>query len=146
MPKARKYDYEKIVNIYNESGNQAALEYIAQNYGSKAPRGVILRIKNSPGFSFDSINDKIIASSASEGEIFMGIEELCNKKAANEITTHKTVSVNGTSNIALELLYKDLMQEKLMELSKYIKLNRYSNTVIIDKTALKMDGYQVTIN
>ena len=146
MPKVRKYDYEKIAKIYNESGNQAAMEYIQENYGSKAPRGVIMRIKNSPGFSFDSVNNKIITSNASEGEIFMGVEELCNKKVANEIPTLKTVSVSGIEDITLELLYKDLMQEKLMELSKYIKLNRYSNTVIIDKTALKMDGYQITIN
>lgn len=58
----------------------------------------------------------------------MGIKELCNKEALNESSTTITTSANNFKDITLELLY------------------RYSNTLIIDKTALKMDGYQITIN
>ncbi|WP_352419792.1 hypothetical protein [Proteiniborus sp.] len=146
MANVPKEDYEKIANIYNESGDKATLEYIGENYRIKAPKGVLMRIKKFPGFSYDAEKKKIIIPKTSEREIFMGIDEICNKKASNEISTRKAVSVNEIGDITLELLYKDLMQEKLMELSKYIKLNRYSNTVIIDKTALSMDGYLITIN
>lgn len=146
MANVPKEDYEKIANMYNEFGDKATMEYIGENYGIKAPRGVLMRIKKYPGFSYDSENKKIIIPKATEGEIFMGIDEICSKKASNEISTRKIASVNEIGDITLELLYKELMQEKLMELSKYIKLNRYSNTVIIDKTSLSMDGYQITIS
>lgn len=142
MANVPKEDYEKIANLYNESGDKATMEYIGENYGIKAPRGVLMRIKKYPGFSYDAENKKIIIPKATEGEIFMWIDEICNKKTS----APKIASVNEVRDISLELLYKELMQEKLMEISKYIKLNRYSNTVIIDRTSLSIDGYQITIN
>lgn len=146
MANVRKEDYEKIANIYNKAGDKAAMAYIEQTYGIKAPRGVLMRIKKSPGFSYDVENNKIIILKSSGEDIFMGIEELCNKTALSELSTTLTTSESNLKNITLEFLYRELMEEKLMELNKYIKLNRYSNTITIDKTALKMDGYQITIN
>ncbi len=142
MANVPKEDYEKIANLYNESGDKATMEYIGENYGIKAPRGVLMRIKKYPGFSYDAENKKIIIPKATEGEIFMGIDELCNKKTS----PRKVASDSEVRDISIEMLYKELMQEKLMEISKYIKLNRYSNTVIIDRTSLSIDGYQITIN
>lgn len=76
----------------------------------------------------------------------MGIEELCNKVTSKEISKPVTASTNNPKDINLESLYRELMEEKLIELNKYIKLNRYLNMVIINRTALEMDGYQITIN
>lgn len=45
MANVKKQDYEYIANIFNESGDKAAQEYIATTYGNKAPRGVISRIE-----------------------------------------------------------------------------------------------------
>ena len=41
MSRVRKEDYEKIAKIYNESGAKAATDYIANEYGIKAPKGVL---------------------------------------------------------------------------------------------------------
>lgn len=41
--------YDKIVKIFNESGKNAAFEYIELNFGVKYPRDVITRIKKPPG-------------------------------------------------------------------------------------------------
>lgn len=37
MANVPKEDYEKIANLYNESGDKATMEYIGENYGIKAP-------------------------------------------------------------------------------------------------------------
>ncbi len=144
MANVRKQDYEKIVNIFNESGEKTAMDYIQQNYGIKAPRGVISRIKQSSEFSYDKENRKIIKSSKPDESIFMGLDELCSK----EITPmeHVTPVPSTRSNDILESLFRELMQEKLLELNKYIRLNRYSGTIKIDKQALIKDGYQININ
>jgi hypothetical protein len=147
MSNVHRDDYEKIVKIYNESGMKAAMEYIEVNYGIKYPRDVLRRIKISPGYSYDATSKKIIIDNGtSEKMIFMGIDELCKPVASMKSTIATTASMCNTKDFTLELLYQELLQEKLMELSKYVKLHRYSNTILIDKTALIADGYQVSIN
>lgn len=143
MPNVRKSDYEKIIKIFNESGDKSAMEYIQENYGIKAPRGVIMRIKKSPGYSYDAENKMILTSGNTEGSIFMGMEELCNKGTSNAL---KSSVVSTTNNDTLESLYKELMLEKLLELNKYVNLNRYSGTININKQALITDGYRININ
>lgn len=59
MSNVRRSDYEKIVKIFNESGNKTAMEYIQQNFGVKYPRDVITRIKKTPGYFYDPVNKKI---------------------------------------------------------------------------------------
>lgn len=143
MPNIRKSDYEKIIKIFNESGDRSAMEYIQENYGIKAPRGVIMRIKKSPGYSYDAEKKKILVSNDTDGSIFMGIDELCNKGTSNAL---KSSVVSTTNNDTLESLYKELMLEKLLELNKYVNLNRYSGTININKQALITDGYRININ
>lgn len=145
MSNVSKNDYEKIVKLYNESGNQAAMEYIQQNYGIKSPRGVLMRIKKAPGYSYDSENNKIIKGDEKEEPVFMGIDELCNQSTSKKNKPSGNTSSYTTKDVTLDSIYKDLMQEKLMELTKYIKLIRHSSMIYIDKTALKADGYQITI-
>ncbi len=144
MARVYKEDYEKIANIYNESGNKAAMEYITQNYGSKSPRGVLMRIKKSPGFSYDEINKKIIIADKEEA-LFMGIDELCSKSSSREIAPTQVQNRYLQTDNTLEELYKELLQEKLIELTKYVKLNRTTSTICINKTTLLADGYHMTI-
>ncbi|AKL95820.1 hypothetical protein CACET_c23740 [Clostridium aceticum] len=144
MAKVCKEDYKKIVKIYNESGNEAAIEYISQNFGIKSPKGVLLRIKKAPGFIYDEINNKINIATKEES-LFMGIDELCTNPAIREVTPDPTQKVYYQLDSTLESLYKELMQEKLIELTKYVKLDRTTNTIHIDKTTLLADGYHMAI-
>lgn len=143
MANIRKSDYEKIIKIFNESGDKSAMEYIQENYGIKSPRGVIMRIKKSPEYRYDAENKKILESNDTDGSIFMGIEELCNKGTSNALNSSL---VSTTNNDILESLYKELILEKLLELNKYVNLNRYSGTININKQALITDGYRININ
>ena len=144
MPYVHKKDYEKIAKMYNELGSKATLEYIQQTYNIKAPRGVLMRLKKSPGFSYDAVNDKIVISSQKEENLFMGIDELCNQVTRETIPTVST-PICSRNYFNSDSLYKELMEEKLIEFTKYIKLSRHSNTISIDKTALLADGYKITV-
>ena len=143
MASVKKEDYENIINIFNESGDKATKAYISNTYGNKDPRGVIYRIKNTPGYKYDSINKKIIKSDGREEKIFMNLEELCNNTEPNKIESSKNYSC-GVNNI--ESLYIELMQEKLLELMKYIKLNHCTSTISINKSAIIADGYKFSFN
>lgn len=146
MSKICKDDYAKIVKVHNESGMKAAMEYIRENYGNKYPRDVITRIKKSSGYSYDVTTKKITACNESdEKTIFMDIDELCKGSVYSKSEPAATTFVGDTQKPAIEMLYYELMQEKFLELSKYIRLNRYLNTISIDKTALIADGYQISI-
>lgn len=145
MANVKKADYENIANIFNESGDKAAQEYITNTYGIKAPRGVITRIKKSPGFSYDAVNKKIIKSDIAEGKIFMNLDELCNNTEPKPNTIKSSNNYDsGINNI--ESLYIDLMQEKLLEMMKYIKLSHCTSTISINKSALITDGYKINFN
>jgi len=146
MSKIRKEDYSKIIKVYNESGMKAAMEYITNNFGTKYPRDVITRIKKTPGYSYDAENKKIIEDNVStEKTIFMDIDELCKSATCSEVE-HTVVTKGGDANkFKIEIIYQELIEEKFLELNKYIKLNRYLSTISIDKTALIADGYQISI-
>ena len=145
MSKIRKEDYSKIIKVHNESGMKAAMEYITNNFGTKYPRDVITRIKK----RLDTVmmlNKKIIEDNVStEKTIFMDIDELCKGAVCTESKPANVSFIGGTRKPAIEMIYQELIQEKFLELNKYIKLNRYLNTISIDKTALIANGYQVSI-
>lgn len=144
MANVRRSDYEKIVQIFNESGNKVALEYLQQNFGVKYPRDVITRIKKTPGYSYDPVTKKFnIDLPKPEEAIFMGIDELC--KPLSTDNAEVNCSIEASSDLNINMIYQELLQEKFLELIKYVKLNRYLNTINIDKSALIVNGYQVFI-
>lgn len=144
MANIRRSDYENIVQVFNESGNKATFEYLQQNFGVKYPRDVITRIKKTPGYSYDPVTKKInIDLSEPEEAIFMDIDELCSPISNNNAEAESTVEIPPILNI--NIIYQELLQEKFLELTKYVKLNRYLNTINIDKSALIANGYRVII-
>ena len=136
-----KQDYEHIANIFNESGDKAAQDYIATTYGNKAPR-VISRIKKAPGFKYDEVNKKILKVDLTEEKIFMGLDELCKNTNSNK---GESILSDDNSIKNIESLYIELMQEKLLELMKYVRISHYSKTISINNSALNADGYKVKL-
>lgn len=73
----------------------------------------------------------------SEDKVFMTIDELC---ASNKNVKVSPVEQQPDKSKEMEKLIGD----RLLELSRYISINSISKTLIIDKTSLDRDGYQVT--
>ena len=44
---------------------------------------------------------------------------------------------------AMEKLVRDLIGDRLLELSRYVVLDTLSKTMVVDKTSLENDGYQL---
>ena len=77
-------------------------------------------------------------STESEDKVFMTIDELC---ASNKNVKVSPVEQQPDKSKEMEKLIGD----RLLELSRYISINSISKTLIIDKTSLIRDGYQVTM-
>ena len=73
--------------------------------------------------------------------VFMSIEELCTPmvpQSAKLQTAHADPRLE-----AMEKLIRELIGDRLLELSRYVALDSLSKTMIIDKTSLMNDGYQL---
>ena len=58
-----------------------------------------------------------------------------------------TIAVELTVALATKhRMQQELIGDRLLELSRYISINSISKTLIIDKTSLIRDGYQVTMH
>ena len=77
----------------------------------------------------------------SEDKVFMTIDELC---ASNKNVKVSPVEQQPDKSKEMEKLIQELIGDRLLELSRYISINSISKTLIIDKTSLVRDGYQVT--
>lgn len=80
-------------------------------------------------------------STESEDKVFMTIDELC---ASNKNVKVSPVEQQPDKSKEMEKLIQELIGDRLLELSRYISINSISKTLIIDKTSLDRDGYQVT--
>ena len=136
-------DYEKIIHIYNTAGSKAASEFLTSEYGLKKPLCFITKIKHNPEYQYNEQTKKFDSILKSEKPLFMEMNELCKSPPLAEKTPeHKTREPSADINS----LIQDLIQEKLLELSRYVQINRYSGTVNIDKTGLLSEGYIIEIH
>jgi len=138
-------DYAKIIHIYNTAGSKAASEFLTSEYGLKKPLCFITNIKRNPKYQYNEQTKKFEAILKDEKPLFMEMGELCKlqspplaKKTSEPKTREPSADINS--------LIQDLIQEKLLELSRYVQINRYSRTVNIDKTGLLSEGYIIEID
>lgn len=138
-------DFNTIVQIYNASGKTEAHRYIQETFGIKNPSCVIKRIKQSKRYVYDSEKDAFISSVSAESEsLFMSIDELCLSKPTGIKTEPEHRETNRKA--ALESIIKDLISDRLLELSKYVILDSLERTIIVDRTSMMADGYNVKIH
>lgn len=136
-----EWDYPLLIKTYNEQGSQATIVLLETKYGVKSPRSFLCRMKNNTKYQYNKASNKFGAVIKTE-ELFLGLDELCNKSNA---TPDVPIVRKASKQPSLPTLMQELMQEKLLELTKYVQLNRVMNTISVDKSALISDGYNVII-
>lgn len=134
-------DYPLIIKTYNEQGRRATIVLLETVYGMKSPHSFLSRMKNNTKYQYNQASNKFGATIKTE-ELFLGLDELCNK---SNTTPDVPIIPKAAKQPSLPTLMQELMQEKLLELTKYVQLNRAMNTVNVDKSALISDGYNVII-
>lgn len=141
---SRKRDYAQIVNIYNEHGSIAAKEFIQTEYGLKQPSYILKVLKNDKGFVYDETTHKYVPNVIENSDsIFMNLNELENK--TNPTLKFEDQEKIESSEMSMKSILSDLIQDRFVELSKYIGLKQSIKTVSINMTAMKKAGYFVEI-
>jgi molybdopterin converting factor small subunit len=133
-------DYTEIIRIYNTAGRSQAYSYIREHYAVKNPYCVIKRMKQSAVCNYDESSDRFMDASASDVDnVFINLNELCQVDKAV-----KPIQAVG-SGMTMERLIKELIEDRLLQLSHYIQMNQAKRTVMVDQSSMISDGYQVVI-
>ena len=124
--------YPQIIEVYNTEGKTAAYDLMRSCYEIKNPTCVMKRMKadKSLGYNYD---------------IFLNLEMLCENKI--ETSDRSEGAINRNDRIkAMENMVHSLISDRLLELSKYVLLDPIGKRILIDKSSMQTDGYQVLIN
>jgi DNA integrity scanning protein DisA with diadenylate cyclase activity len=78
-------------------------------------------------------------------EVFLNIDELCSPAEKSQSQKHENAYEDNRSD-AMKKLIQELIGDRLLELSRYISVNSISKTLIVDKTSLTNDGYQIMMH
>ena len=142
MIKINNQELRLLAEKYNSDGKQAMYAYLQSEYGIKNPTCTFKRMKKHPELGYHPETDRFLPDvnfTESEDKVFMTIDELC---ASNKKVKESPVEQQPDKSKEMEKLIGD----RLLELSRYISINSISKTLIIDKTSLIRDGYQVTMH
>ncbi len=90
------------------------------------------------GPSTDKFN--VGKTNQADENLFMSLEELCSPVKPQHVCLVKNERTTPKAE-AMEALVKDLIGDRLLELSRYLIMDPLNKTLIIDKTALIEDGY-----
>lgn len=135
--------YPKIIDSYNTNGKSKTYDILREVYGITNTTSFMRRLKNTPEFAYNPETDKFEDTiKYDENNIFMKLDDLCVYTPAAD--TKNRIETNRTD--AMEKLIHSLISDRLLELSKYILLDAVSKKIMIDRTSLVSDGYQLIIH
>lgn len=134
--------FPQIAELYNTEGKTAFFEKMRSEFGIKQPYFVLRRIKNSDMYTYDEENDKFVSvqESASD-DVFMDLDELCGAPAICHGASNDRLTESQLPT--MEKLVNELINDRLLTLSRYITLDSAARTIMIDQTSLAADGYRV---
>ena len=112
--------YPQIIEVYNTEGKTAAYDLMRSCYEIKNPTCVMKRMKADKNLGYNYDTDRFESNSRKEDDIFLNLEALCENKVETA--------------------------DRLLELSKYVLLDPLGKRILIDKSSMQTDGYQVLIN
>ena len=134
-------DHAEIIRLYNTVGRSQAYAYVREHYGVKNPYSVIKRMKQSAIYHYDESSDCFMDASASGTDnVFIDLSELC--QVNNAIQPIQAVG----SGMSMEKLIKELIEDRLLQLSHYIQMNQATRTVMVDQSSMISAGYSVIIH
>lgn len=146
MARIHDQELQKLAQIYNTEGRKGLYGLLREEYGIKNPYFVFSRMKEKEELGYIPEQDRfgIQPAPAEADGVFMSFEELCAPAVQQHTTTKTPVGQTaGSKPEAMEKLIRELIGDRLLELSRYVALDPLSKTMIIDRTSLMNDGYQL---
>ena len=100
-------------------------------------------MRNKPSLYYNEEKDFFdIRNTVQPESIFMTMEELCSPIVPHHITMKEQEEIDSRP-AAMDKLIRELIGDRLLELNKYVTIDSLSKRIIIDKTTLIQDGYQL---
>lgn len=143
MAKINDNELIELAKLYNSEGRTSMYSLLQEQYGIKTPYSVLLRMKRKAvlGYNPDLDYFQVTNDSDKDNDLFMSIEELCSPMVTQHVKPMPEGSVSKPE--AMDKLVRELIGDRLLELSRYVMLDPLMKTITIDQTSLLNDGYQL---
>ena len=136
--------FPALVELYNTEGRTAVYDLLRSQYGMKQPYFVLQRIKDSEKYEYDQTADRFTAAAVSVADdVFMDLDDLCAGSVIQKSAAVEPVNDLSTRKSAMEQLVNELINDRLLTLSRYITMDNACRTILIDQTSLSQDGYRI---
>lgn len=136
-------ELKELAELYNSEGKRAVYEVLKTRFRIKNPYEVVNRMRCKAQLCYDEEKDYFdIGNSVQPESIFMSMEELCSPIVPQHITKKEQEEIDRRP-AAMDKLIRELIGDRLLELNKYITIDSLSKRIIVDKTTLVQDGYQL---
>lgn len=141
--KVKDEDLKELAELYNSQGKKAVYALLDSKYGVKNPYFVLRRMYERQDLAYYAEADQFqTAEMQSTEKIFMSMEELCSPIITQHVSSKEQQELDSRP-AAMDQLIRELIGDRLLELSKYVTIDSLSKRIIIDKTTLTQDGYQL---
>lgn len=143
MAKETSIDLEKFVHIFNTEGKEASEDFLSTTYGAKYANTIRL-LKQNTKYRYNRGLKKYILSH-NETSDFISMEQLCETNNAEATKIVASIPEKVYYSNPMDLLTIDLLQDRLLEITKFIKISVSSKTINIDVNQLRDSGYDIQL-
>lgn len=143
-PQHKDLDYMKFIDIFNNEGRVAARNYVKENIPFHYDYFVKL-VKRYTGYEYNR-NLKKFEVPCSVEETFMSMDDLLSKSKEDATDIVASLPKKIYYKDPIDELNIDILQDRLIELSKYIKISQSTKTIEINMSRLRESGYDISVN
>lgn len=138
-------DFDEFVNEINGNGKNAAKALVRDKYNLSFEQ-VKRRLFNGTDYYFDA-STRLYKHNiqAVDSADFMSLEELDNQTTYRTSKNRIDASTGASSNSNFDELVKELIKDRIMELSKYVSIDHASRCFVVKTDSLKLDGLNLVV-
>lgn len=143
MMKLSENDLIELAQVYNAEGRPALTKTLREKYQVSNTYYTLKRMEKQGLIKPRTTTGE---KSMNTDNVFMSMDELCSPIVTKQPRTDEAPAGTSTSDKAMEQLIQELIRDRLLELGRYITLNTSDRLIVVNKTALMADGYQMIIH
>lgn len=141
--KVKDEDLKELAEMYNANGKQTVYEMLRTRFQVKNPTCVFKRMTENPTLFYNAEKNCFETGKMQHSEdVFMSMEELCSPIIPQHVGVKEQHELDSRP-AAMDKLIRELIGDRLLELNKYVTIDSLSKRIIVDKTTLNQDGYQL---
>lgn len=132
-------EVDEIITIINTKGHEQASQLVTQKYGMSY-QAFRNRVNREGKYAYNRALKKyeLVENQTCE---FLSIEELTLKRKVSHADASPTINQNQSGS--LEHLFQELIKDRLLEYTNFIRLDRHAKQVYINLSYLREQGYQI---